>query len=201
MASTNKTPNYNLSQFVGTDIPQWLTDYNNDMSKIDTQMKANNTQTESNTDMITEIQDYFNLNDITTFTNNEINIPNGTKFNTYLQLVTNNNKTLFKLYGSIIIKSITPTASPEIYSKATIQTDLHPSEDMTIYGCTNIIVSNAVDLKTIARQTSFTIKTDGTIEFEYYSGYACDEVNVILPPCIYFLKSFGDNPPIESLSI
>lgn len=41
MASTNKTSNYELSQFLGTDKPAWLSDYNQDMSKIDTQMKAN----------------------------------------------------------------------------------------------------------------------------------------------------------------
>lgn len=41
MASTNKTTNYELSQFLGTDKPAWLADYNQDMSKIDTQMKAN----------------------------------------------------------------------------------------------------------------------------------------------------------------
>lgn len=41
MASTNKTTNYELSQFIGTDKPAWLADYNQDMSKIDTQMKAN----------------------------------------------------------------------------------------------------------------------------------------------------------------
>lgn len=35
MASTNKTTNYELSQFVGSDKPAWLSDYNQDMSKID----------------------------------------------------------------------------------------------------------------------------------------------------------------------
>lgn len=39
MSSTNKTSNYNLSQFVGSDKPAWLTDYNQDMSKIDTGVK------------------------------------------------------------------------------------------------------------------------------------------------------------------
>lgn len=43
MSSTNKTTNYELSQFVGSDKPTWLGDYNSDMGKIDTQMKANNT--------------------------------------------------------------------------------------------------------------------------------------------------------------
>lgn len=37
MASTNKTPNYNLSQFLGTDRIQ-RDDYNSDMSKIDTEL-------------------------------------------------------------------------------------------------------------------------------------------------------------------
>lgn len=36
MASTNKTTTLGLSQFVGTDKPDWLTDYNDDMEKIDT---------------------------------------------------------------------------------------------------------------------------------------------------------------------
>lgn len=41
MTATNKTANYNLSQFVGTDRPTWMGDYNGDMSKIDAQLKKN----------------------------------------------------------------------------------------------------------------------------------------------------------------
>lgn len=40
MGSTNKTTNYELSQFVGLDKPSWLSDYNGDMAKIDTAIKA-----------------------------------------------------------------------------------------------------------------------------------------------------------------
>lgn len=43
MSSTNKTTNYELSQYIGTDKPTYLGDYNSDMLKIDTQMKANAT--------------------------------------------------------------------------------------------------------------------------------------------------------------
>ena len=35
MSSTNKTSNLQLSQFVATDTPAWLVDYNGDMAKID----------------------------------------------------------------------------------------------------------------------------------------------------------------------
>lgn len=41
MSATKKTANYELSQFVGSDRPTWLGDYNNDMSKIDMQLKRN----------------------------------------------------------------------------------------------------------------------------------------------------------------
>lgn len=41
MSSTNKTTNYELSQYVGADKPTYLGDYNSDMLKIDTQMKTN----------------------------------------------------------------------------------------------------------------------------------------------------------------
>ena len=36
MGATNTTVNYNLSQFIGSDKPAWLQDYNGDMLKIDT---------------------------------------------------------------------------------------------------------------------------------------------------------------------
>lgn len=40
MAHTNQTPNYALSQFLGTDKPAWLVDYNGDMEKVDLGLKA-----------------------------------------------------------------------------------------------------------------------------------------------------------------
>ena len=40
MASTNKTTHYELSQFLSSDIPAWLIDYNGDMLKIDTAINS-----------------------------------------------------------------------------------------------------------------------------------------------------------------
>lgn len=42
-ASTNKTTNYELPQFIGTDKPSWLGDFNEAMSTIDTGMHDNAT--------------------------------------------------------------------------------------------------------------------------------------------------------------
>lgn len=41
MSSTNKTPYFELPQFIGTDIPTWLGDFNDAMSDIDTALKTN----------------------------------------------------------------------------------------------------------------------------------------------------------------
>lgn len=41
MATTNSTANYELSQYVGSDVTSYLTNYNSDMTKIDAQMKRN----------------------------------------------------------------------------------------------------------------------------------------------------------------
>ena len=40
MGATNTTTSYNLSQFISTDKPAWLQDYNGDMLKIDTAINA-----------------------------------------------------------------------------------------------------------------------------------------------------------------
>lgn len=39
MSSSKSTTNYKLPVFVDSDIPQWLTDFNGAMEKIDTTIK------------------------------------------------------------------------------------------------------------------------------------------------------------------
>lgn len=47
MASTNKTTHYELSQYVSSDKPTYLVDYNGDMSKIDTGINTAKTTADS----------------------------------------------------------------------------------------------------------------------------------------------------------
>jgi hypothetical protein len=47
MASTNKTPNYNLPQWIGTDHPTFSGDFNGAFSAIDTAMNSNKSAAES----------------------------------------------------------------------------------------------------------------------------------------------------------
>lgn len=55
MSSTNKTTNYELSQFNQTDKPTWLGDYNGDMLKIDGRMKTNADDISTNAGAITTL--------------------------------------------------------------------------------------------------------------------------------------------------
>lgn len=56
MSSTNKTDNYQLSQFVGSDIPSILNDYNGDMRKIDTAIHNASVAGGDNATAIAELQ-------------------------------------------------------------------------------------------------------------------------------------------------
>lgn len=56
MSSTNKTTNYELSQFQSNDIPAWLTDYNGDMQKIDAGIHAAKTQAQSAANGVAALQ-------------------------------------------------------------------------------------------------------------------------------------------------
>lgn len=70
MGATNLTPNYELSQFIGTDKPAWLQDYNGDMLKIDTgiagaKTAADNAQSAADGaqgDATTALSDIANIN-------------------------------------------------------------------------------------------------------------------------------------------
>ena len=55
MSSTNKTTNYELSQYVGSDKPTYLGDYNSDMLKIDTAIKGNADDIATNTSNISTV--------------------------------------------------------------------------------------------------------------------------------------------------
>lgn len=68
MASTNKTNNFNLSQFIETDKPTFLGDYNTDMNKIDDALEANKLAGENNNNSIGNLQE---LN-----TQNKLNLVN-----------------------------------------------------------------------------------------------------------------------------
>lgn len=119
MSSTNKTTNYELSQFVGSDKPAWLADYNTDMGKIDAGMKANadaNTVTDGKADTnATNIGTLANLNtsvktDLVSAVN-EVYTTAGTAYSTATQASTNANGAKTEADALTAYLSITNTGS------------------------------------------------------------------------------------------
>ena len=78
MASTNKTTNYELSQYIGTDKPTYLGDYNSDMLKIDTAIKAaSDSATTANTNATAAQTAANNAQSTATTANNTANTADG----------------------------------------------------------------------------------------------------------------------------
>lgn len=57
MSATQKTTNYQLPIFVGTDIPSWLTDFNGAMNKIDAAIKGASTTGGVSQNEVDELQE------------------------------------------------------------------------------------------------------------------------------------------------
>lgn len=236
MASTNKTTHYNLDQYISTDKPTYLTDYNNDMSAIDTgiynaQTKADSAYTLAGsadgkadtaitnsglaqTDASTALTRIGTLTNLSTSekTNlvgaiNEVNYNLGninlTSFNHYtdsditngtgdLYVATNADGSLAKVYGQIHTAGYPSTGTVKV------STPLRPSSDITIVGGMIHCVESQNSIQGVSVH-SFTIKTNGDIEFSFAwadgntSGHTFIFINSLL-----FIKDFGDQPIPQS---
>ncbi|MBR2652474.1 hypothetical protein IKD56_03975 [bacterium] len=248
MASTNKTTNYELSQYIGTDKPTYLSDYNGDMYKIDAQMKVNadniataistansatttannanttagqastsasnavstansasttatNAQTTANSALATattaqssantalgEIAK-FNLTesqDITTFTKTG----NGTNLSGNLKLMYDETGSIYKLYGQVDILSNGSNGN------ITFETDLRPSESITVTGGVIGMVRDKTNHTVYnVNVRSYTIGTNGVVTIGYGFNYNANEAErLIFINSVTFLEQFNDTP-------
>ena len=100
MGATNTTANYNLSQFISTDKPAWLQDYNGDMLKIDTAINAaklaadsaGNAASAAQNDATTAINNVSSLSSTVSSLNTAVGNINGT-LNTITSLIGNGTPT------------------------------------------------------------------------------------------------------------
>lgn len=227
MASTNKTQNYELSQYIGNDKPTYLGDYNTDMLKIDTQMKRNandvasvgatattasetantalenasNAQTSANSanniattalqkantneTKIVNIENLLNLNDIINYQAGNMTFQNCSLIAGSLTVASNNNGSIGKIYGNLVIQNDGTNQVKHILISGT---HLRPDTP---------ILLNPVGIFSgtpgISEPISVSIDRNGNLDFTVY-GSATGSGNVIILPCIYFMKDFGDTP-------
>lgn len=136
MASTNKTSHYNLSQYVGSDKPTYLTDYNNDMSAIDTgiynaQTKANTADGKADT---ADAKAVAAQGDATTALNSAGTA--NTNIGTMANLTTTEKSSLVGALNEVKSEADTNKTNIEKFNLTTFTTYNKDSSGLTIEGCT-----------------------------------------------------------------
>ena len=145
MGATNTTSNYNLSQFVGTDKPAWLQDYNGDMLKIDTGINAAKVAADGAQNTADSAQ-------------NTADSANSAITNTINPAISSLNTTVGNQGGAInTINSLIGNGTPT-------------TTDQTIIGAINEINAQIVDLSSDNKKptvVTFTVTTDSAGAFDY----------------------------------
>lgn len=203
MASTNKTSNYNLSQYIGSDKPTYLGDYNNDMLKIDNGMEENKTMIETaqsdietaqntannaltkatnNETSITSLQQYFNLKNQLVLNEQNLTCGQGTIFSNrtaYIQY--NDAGTLAKFIGNIAI-SVPQAGNVSV----NVNTNLHPSGNIGI-PCAGMVCTQD---RTLPWIFNLNINTNGAVEF-IFSATQPGIWNIMLGNQLMFLNDWN----------
>lgn len=172
MSATNKTANYDLPQFIGSDKPAWLTDFNGAMSAIDTGMATAqatadgaDTKADTNASNITTLSGSVNTLDgaVTTLTGTVTS--QGGTINTITSLIgngepTTQDKTIIGAINEIQaeVEAITPGGSIEASNV---------DYDNTTSGLTADDVQDAIDevvsdVATVDAKIGFPTRLSGT---------------------------------------
>ena len=131
MSSTNKTSGLQLSQFIATDKPSWLGDYNSDMSKIDVGYTAIKAEAEGASGSATDAKNIANeakasatnaINQVTTlateidsYTRHPLQNPNVSKFSGYFMTIIRNPTThIYNVMGVITLVTGQSISSQEV---------------------------------------------------------------------------------------
>lgn len=220
-ASTNKTTNYELSQYVGADKPTYLGDYNSDMLKIDTQMKKNADDIASVDSKATTTQETATQAQSTATTAQETatgaqstatnalnkSLENETKINNFNLTNIKKYDSSIGVQGNVDYTNITVAVNSDsslakIYGGVTF-TNPEINKEVECYIMTdlrpkeNITINYAGNCQRYSDNhfgaCTLIIETTGKLTIKgTLSPVANDILVVWLTPCIYFLKNFGD---------
>lgn len=242
MSATNSTPNYGLPQYLPTDKPTYLGDFNKAMLDIDTNMKSIDNKAEGAEGSIATIQATANQAlenantaqqtaeqadtkaeqagtkaDVAKTTadtakntaNSALNTANNAKTTadnvlsnlnltptTYtpvavsgctisgtdkITVAVNSDGSIAKIYGNITINNTAQSKQIRITN-----TPLRPASEFTV---------NPIGFVSTANDVCYNIRgvvsTNGTITFNVF-GASSGISNIIIFPCLYFIKDFGD---------
>ena len=172
MASTNKTTNYELSQYVGSDKPSYLGDYNSDMSKIDAGMKAN-----------ADLFEKFNLNPTQyNYNSASITYTGCTGVDGSITIAKDSTDSIFKCYGRLVVN-----ATEDGLINFSIANAIE-NDSQYIINCAGIIRNE--ETGTIGQMLNLYVNANDSITVNAFVN--AGSYSFYLIPCVYFNKSFGD---------
>ena len=166
------------------------------INEVDAENTTQNTNISKNASDIQDIIDYLNINTFVTIDNTDITSTNGTiTSSTKVRMAYNSDASLFKLYGRIVVFPTTAGANWKI----SFPSNLRPTEEYTIqngatlFGQAGAALSNSQYPVANSSTVDITVKTNGVIELTSGDGYDLGRTGtIILSPCLYFNKNFGD---------
>lgn len=213
MSATNQTPNYDLPQYIGTDVPSYLGDFNSAMLKIDTAIKGVDnkaTSTESTAETAQSTAETAQAtatqaknaatqaqNDATKALT-DLNKLNLTYFQKYTTVTAGNNvSNVIDCNLNLVCDStkkvfklfgkVSVAASAKGYAQVSFQTVLRPSETITIQCCG---FAYDYDTGTVGSDTQIIIETNGKATIRGKCSKNTNGNGFLMFNMLYFLEKF-----------
>ena len=181
----------NLNTTAKTDLVNALNEVNTNLGTTSgVASSASATATQANT-KATTLETTFNINNFENFDANSITKSNCSIAYGNLHTASNADGSVGKIYG--FLASVTSTSSTTD-GYISFMTSFRPTSDIVINDSVLMIqhsYQGASNSESIAR-TGMTIKTTGEVRIDVLSYYYNRNYNYYLPPCLYFMKDFGD---------
>ena len=153
---------------------------------------ASATATQAN-NKATALESAFNMTQFGSISGTDITATNVTKGWGSLKYATNADGSVGKLYGFLGVY-VQNNASTD--GKLVFSTPFRPTSDIVINSaCVGIEVGIAnVATDSITSNFNVTFKTNGNVELEIGTHWYNRKFSFYFPPCLYFMKDFGDTP-------
>ena len=180
-----------LNTTAKTDLVNALNEVNTNLGTTSgVASSASSTATQAN-NKATTLESTFNINNFENFDINSITKSNCNIAYGNIHTASNADGTLGKIYGFLGSVTSTSTTTDGYIS---FMTPFRPNEDIVINDSVLMIqhsYQGAPNSESIAR-TGMTIKTTGEVRISVQAYYYNRSYNYYLPPCLYFMKDFGD---------
>lgn len=183
----------NKSSLVGA-INEVNSGKNENKNNIGTLSDLNTTDKSSLVKALNEVLynlDLFNLNTFETISNITTSVGSINSTYTSLNIAKNNSGSLAKIYGRIYVTI--PTSQRDTDVIISFPTSLRPSNEITI-NALGIYAQNYGGYTDGVAVCNITIATNGTVTINAYHNSGYTNLNIILHPCLLFIKDFGDEP-------